>query len=179
LVKYIDLTGKTFGLLEVLCKAEKPLLHKGKEAFWNCKCVCGREKVINGDLLRKGKTKSCGCRGTEKWQAALNKLYSGYIRQAKDRNLIFSLNKEEFIEITSSCCYYCGSSPNQTVKHKGFRGEYVYNGIDRKDNEVGYISSNVVACCFICNSAKRTMPYENFKLWIEKIYHKILTGEIE
>lgn len=31
-------------------------------ALWNCKCDCGRETVIQGNLLRAGRIKSCGCK---------------------------------------------------------------------------------------------------------------------
>ena len=28
---------------------------------WRCRCDCGLNRVVAGDLLRTGKTKSCGC----------------------------------------------------------------------------------------------------------------------
>lgn len=48
-----DLTGQQFGKWTVESYAGK-----GK---WNCKCSCGTEKVLFGEALRKGTTKSCGC----------------------------------------------------------------------------------------------------------------------
>lgn len=59
--KLIDLTGKTFGRLTVLKRAEKPAGATSSSAFWLCKCECGTEKVISGNVLRQGKAKSCGC----------------------------------------------------------------------------------------------------------------------
>jgi hypothetical protein len=44
----------------------------------------------------------------------------------------------------------------------------VYNGIDRKNNRLGYFSANVVSCCVVCNKAKRTMPYEEFVAYLIK-----------
>jgi len=35
-------------------------------------------------------------------------------------------------------------------------------GIDRKDNSSGYVESNVVPCCEVCNKAKLCMGYEEF-----------------
>ena len=29
---------------------------------WLCRCVCGKEKVVLGIYLRRGNSKSCGCR---------------------------------------------------------------------------------------------------------------------
>lgn len=47
--------------------------------------------------------------------------------------------------------------------------EFVYNGIDRMDNSLGYISGNVVTCCQICNRAKGAMLLEDFMLWIKQL----------
>lgn len=35
-------------------------------------------------------------------------------------------------------------------------------GLDRYDNEIGYEETNVVSCCFDCNSAKRTMHGDDY-----------------
>lgn len=58
-----DLTGKTFGRLTVIERAENS---KSKKVRWLCKCECGNEKIIIGDNLKKGKTFSCGCFRSEK-----------------------------------------------------------------------------------------------------------------
>jgi hypothetical protein len=58
----IDLTGKTFGRLTVLSKADK----RSKYVFWNCKCSCGKEVIVRGDALRHKNTQSCGCLAEEK-----------------------------------------------------------------------------------------------------------------
>lgn len=52
-----DMVNKICGLLTVLsfshiCK---------KEAFWLCKCQCGKNTTVGGKKLRNGNTKSCGC----------------------------------------------------------------------------------------------------------------------
>jgi hypothetical protein len=47
-----------------------------------------------------------------------------------------------------------------------------YNGIDRVDNEKGYLVENCVPCCFTCNSLKKSVT----KSIIEKAY-KFLFGE--
>lgn len=55
--RYIDEIGNIYGRLTVL-----KLSHTDKQnAFWNCKCECGNEKIINGTSLRSGATQSCGC----------------------------------------------------------------------------------------------------------------------
>ncbi|MBO6243354.1 MAG: hypothetical protein J6O41_02140 [Clostridia bacterium] len=57
----INLVGQRFGRLTVLNRAEKPENSKSTSAFWLCRCDCGTEKIISGNVLRQGKAKSCGC----------------------------------------------------------------------------------------------------------------------
>ncbi len=56
-MRLIDLTGKTFGRLEVLNRHG----HIGNEVTWLCKCACGNETVVAGKHLREGRIVSCGC----------------------------------------------------------------------------------------------------------------------
>lgn len=36
-----------------------------RKALWQCRCDCGKEKIILGYNLRSGNTVSCGCRSQE------------------------------------------------------------------------------------------------------------------
>ena len=60
--RIIDLTGNKYGSWTVLEKAEKPKDSKSSSAFWLCRCECGTERVISGNVLKQGKSKSCGCK---------------------------------------------------------------------------------------------------------------------
>lgn len=53
----INITGKKFNRLLVIDYAHTI----GKSAFWEVRCDCGIEKIINGNSLRNGHTQSCGC----------------------------------------------------------------------------------------------------------------------
>jgi hypothetical protein len=57
-----DLTGKTFGRLQVLSPHEKV---KNKTTIWLCKCSCGVIKTVRGSDMVQGKTQSCGCLALE------------------------------------------------------------------------------------------------------------------
>lgn len=61
-MKLIDLTGKKFGKLTVI-KKEKS---KNNHTMWLCKCDCGKEKIVGGNELKSGNTKSCGCYNLQK-----------------------------------------------------------------------------------------------------------------
>lgn len=56
--KRLDLTGQTFGYLQVL--KEAPLGAGGR--MWWCRCACGKVKAFWQDALVRGGSKSCRCR---------------------------------------------------------------------------------------------------------------------
>lgn len=63
---YIDLTGKTFGYLTVIERAENHVQPSDQSIpQWLCRCVCGNLKVVRGKDLRHGRVKSCGCKQRE------------------------------------------------------------------------------------------------------------------
>ena len=49
----IDISGNKYGYWLVL--------YRSNGARWLCKCVCGKEKIVQGSSLKLGVTKSCGC----------------------------------------------------------------------------------------------------------------------
>jgi len=60
-LRIADLTGKVFGRLTVLRKADG---RSGNNSFlWECKCSCGNADavVVPTDRLKSGETQSCGC----------------------------------------------------------------------------------------------------------------------
>ena len=60
--KLIDLTGKKYGRLTVIERAEDYISPKGiRHRKWNCRCECGSTKPVRQTELLQGKTKSCGC----------------------------------------------------------------------------------------------------------------------
>lgn len=55
--RLVDLKGKTFGRLTVIGIHS----HKDGNYYWNCKCSCGNETIVQGSSLKSNKTQSCGC----------------------------------------------------------------------------------------------------------------------
>ncbi|EAK9503753.1 AP2 domain-containing protein [Listeria monocytogenes] len=53
----IDLTGKEFGRLTV----KEFVRSENGNALWNCFCVCGNEKEVLAQHLKRGHVQSCGC----------------------------------------------------------------------------------------------------------------------
>lgn len=60
--KYNDLSGKRFGRLIAIKRAEDKVAPSGcRSPQYLCQCDCGKQKIISAGSLRNGKTKSCGC----------------------------------------------------------------------------------------------------------------------
>ena len=57
-MRFNDLTGRRFGKLVVLERAEDDI---NRNRMWLCQCDCGNRKIIGGRHLTSGRTKSCGC----------------------------------------------------------------------------------------------------------------------
>ena len=55
---FIDLTGKKYGRLTVLRRADDNAHNK---ITWFCACACGREAIALGARLKEGSVRSCGC----------------------------------------------------------------------------------------------------------------------
>lgn len=57
----IDLTGKRFGRLLVVSRADNIVTSSHSYTAWNCLCDCGNSVVVRTSGLNTGNTKSCGC----------------------------------------------------------------------------------------------------------------------
>jgi putative FmdB family regulatory protein len=192
----LDLSGKTFGFLQVLNKASEKILPysgaKWKRKGWNCICVCGRNKILTENSLLSGNYTSCGCmhiavnlernaianEKSRKFTPNLASAKNVYRGRYDDGNIIF----EKFIELSQQECIYCGAQPSNCANR--FRndkfssskskliGSFIYNGLDRIDSSKLHTLDNVVPCCKTCNYAKRQMSVVEFYNWIEKVHNK-------
>lgn len=70
-------------------------------------------------------------------------------QNAKRRNLIVSMTREEFEILSKNPCYYCQGKLDVDT---GW-GTH----IDRLDNKVGYEFKNSVSCCDFCNRIKQDL----------------------
>ena len=98
-----------------------------------------------------------------------NALFLSYKTKAKKRKLLFELTIEQFTKFTQKNCFYCNKIPSQIKRQNETYGEYVYNGIDRKNNNLGYTLENCVSCCKRCNIAKNNMSEWEFLQWLLEI----------
>lgn len=174
----IDEVGNRYERLTVLERAQNS---RRGQAQWLCDCDCGATSIVPGTSLRKGYTKSCGCLRVEsrrlpRGEAAFNLLW-WKIKGRQGHK--FNLTKEQVRNLVTQPCQYCGILPAQISKGKGLYGDFLYNGIDRVDSNLGYVEGNVVPCCWSCNRAKSSSTVEEFKAWVVRAYEHLTKDQRE
>lgn len=105
-------------------------------------------------------------------EASFRQLVREYKYNAKTDSREFTLTSADVRTLTSSRCTYCGREPAQkcfATGYKSFPTPYIYNGIDREDNDQGYVANNCVPCCKLCNYIKREMTRDEFLNHIQRI----------
>jgi hypothetical protein len=179
-----DKAGRIYGDLTVIGLHGFRITKNGKKkSLWECKCICGKKVIIIAGNLSSGNTTNCGCNKAERLQfyvdtilrlpegeASFNCVYSKYRYGARKRNLEFELSKEKFKELCIDNCFYCNKSPTTIEPANGYRnGEFIYNGIDRVNNDLGYVEGNCVTCCTICNYMKHALTQKDFLEHVKRI----------
>ena len=112
---------------------------KGKHNKSLRRCVPCYEKLQKYESQRAPRERNY------KAEAFTNKhvLWNHYVKSAQKRRIDFTLSKGFFQELIVKPCFYC-------QYHK--EGEA--NGLDRLNNNAGYVEVNVVSCCETCNYLK-------------------------
>ncbi len=169
-----EMIGIRFGRLLVLEFSH--IDSKTRRRHWKCLCDCGNTSKADGVYLRSGNIKSCGCLKrnklgelTKKENSGILKLERTYKKSAKLRGYSYELSYESFKSMTSSPCFYCGCMPSKVSIKQSREGAYLYNGLDRKDNKIGYTPANCVPCCYECNFLKKDTGFNEFILHIRRI----------
>lgn len=171
-----NLIGKIFGFLTVI---EFSFIRKG-QTYWKCLCDCGKEVIVAAANLNRGSSQSCGCKkgylislktGMDPSELAYHTLYNDYKSGAKIKHNDFDLTYESFKKIITDKCFYCGVPPklSKTASNLLGKATVLYNGVDRKDNNLGYYIDNCVTACSDCNYAKKAKSYQDFMDWLNRI----------
>lgn len=153
----------------------------GGKQVW-CVCKCGKRKIVQESNLHSGYSTQClRCgrkQGGMKRRRPGNAL-KGYLKKyqedAKLSGRSFTLTDEQFAEITSQDCHYCGQPPSFIRKNSEWEAVR-FNGVDRKDNSRGYDWDNVLPCCTPCNRSKLCRSYEDHMAYLFRIV-KHLSGK--
>ena len=142
-------------------------------------CLKSRAKKINADVEKYLKHEA---ERMKKWRLAnpekvhtinqkkinsMDSQYGVYKSSAITKQLEFKIKIDEYKSIVILPCHYCS-----IVQEKGF------NGMDRLDSMVGYVTENCVSCCQMCNYMKVSLSASIFVERAEHIatFHKKIDG---
>ena len=106
-MKAINEIGNKYGLLRVLSRAEND--RHGK-AQWLCECECGKQIIVGGASLRKGNTKTCGCRRLSAETAEIGKRYGSLVVEE-------CIGRTEAKKLIWKCKCDCGKYTQATTGH--------------------------------------------------------------
>lgn len=161
-----------------------------KRSLCKCLCECGRRHTISSRKFLLDEPYICNLIKTEsiisdlkivkvelpkvsqnlkidkrknKKLSKYHQLIVKYRKDATKRGLEFLIDDFLCISLFCGFCYYCGMISSNTFNN------LKYNGIDRIDNSIGYIDTNVISCCKYCNSMKSDMSYNKFIEHIQSI----------
>jgi len=180
-----NLTDQVFGYRTVI---RYKGLREGRE-YWECECRCGKVRFVQAQALKSGKAKSCGCfraekvrqyntnrRAVDPWVPEMrsHSYHVKWDRENKNKPYkTWDLTLEDYKRLCTSPCTYCGTSPSGNPKTQSLARLGVKRGsIDRRDNSLGYSSSNCLPCCIECNKDKGTMNMCDFiELTIKRYCH--------
>jgi len=141
----IDLEGHTFGRLTVVSRIGTD--DKTRAAVWRCACSCGGEVNVRSDVLRAGKSQSCGCLAKGLLSARAKKhgmsrtptwnSWHSMVRRCTDESYpAYQTYGKVGVEV---CDRWVGSFEN-FLDDMGERPDGMT--IDRRDNAKGYFPEN-------------------------------------
>lgn len=106
-----NLVGERHGRLLVVERMPNKGVASKAKAMWRCVCDCGNETVVDGNSLKTGNTKSCGC-----WKALNGKI------MAKDLNRSHGMSKNPIYYIWDSMMQRCRNQHHKSFMNYGGRG---------------------------------------------------------
>jgi hypothetical protein len=135
--------------------------------------ICKNSNLKYGNTLSKIKygCSKCYANALKRTDSlpAVTKAFNSLKSNAKSRNIKVEINLNEFYEIASKNCFWCGNPPQIKYGPKKWQQSVQLSGIDRKHNDIGYTLKNSVACCYDCNRAKSDLSLDLWKFWIIRI----------
>lgn len=144
----INLTGMRFSRISVIREYG---VSKHGEILWDCVCDCGNKKILPTNALRSGRTKSCGCYGTEKRKERMtthgdtgnnkrhriHRIWSAMLHRCNSESSNSVYHAKRGISVCDEWFEYI------TFKEWALSSGYKKDlSIDRIDNDKGYFPEN-------------------------------------
>lgn len=167
--KKVDLTGRRFGRLVVLCENGRA---KCGFVLWLCRCDCGSEVTVVGNNLRAGHTTSCGCLHRERATEChtthgmhKTRLYRVWVDMLARTGVCKGADEQHKRAYKDRGISVC----SEWLNFENFRDWAFTHGysdgleIDRIDNNAGYCPEN---CRWVtrkenCNNRRNTVRLED------------------
>lgn len=138
-----DITRKNFGRWTVISFSHNG---KDKSPYWLCLCSCGTSKIIRGQSLKAGASKSCGCLRDEiiikmkvshgmRWSSIYQKWCSMIYRCTNPNSSAFKNYGGRGIAVCKSWLKFENFYRDMGDCPKGLT-------LERIDNNIGYIKHN-------------------------------------
>ena len=170
---FIDLTGRRFDRLVVVSRAEDR--ERGKPR-WNCVCDCGNVRTVNGEALRGGATRSCGCFWQEQNAKRIARLpldpksnrpayflWQNAKHRAKRDGLPFDIKPEDIVIPTH--CLVLGTELRFGSKKPTDNSPT----LDKVIPALGYVRGNIQVISFRANSIKRDATAKELQLVLQYV----------
>ena len=155
--KFINLEGRTFGMLTVLKRAE----NRNNRVFWTCKCECGNVKDIRASSLLSEATRSCGCMQAYTYRPNNN----------EGKNC----NRKSLNEYDLSKEYGIGYTTNNEIFYFDLEDYDIINKYTWRINSHGYVIAQMRD---EANNSQRTismhrlvMRVDNSNIYVDHIHH--------
>jgi hypothetical protein len=117
--KLADLTGQKYGCLTLLSRAE----NRNGQTYWLCECDCGVRKKILVANVKRGLSRSCGCKNRE---------------ATAKRNATHRMSQSPEYKVWSNMQERCNSERNKSFKDWGGRGiRVLYDSFESFLQDVG------------------------------------------
>lgn len=142
---------------------------KYKTRLWKSECTnCKNITIDSLDIIKKCYICKV-CKNRQKGETGALLAYKDAKRHARYRKLDFLITFEEFVAIVEKNCFYCNNFPPLGYGTWLDWSKFNYNGIDRVDNNLGYINNNCVSCCKYCNAAKSNLSLVEWEQYLERL----------
>ena len=132
--------------------------------YWNVRCKCGLEKVLNSSLLNQGRSRMCiQCFAKTQVKAGLNPRFMRYLkREAGRRGKEFSIALGDLEKLYDDQQGRCALSGEKLTLPKDSRDTSYNVSVDRIDSSIGYIPSNIQLVTKQINIMKNKLSDEVF-----------------
>lgn len=131
-----------------------------------CQCDCGKMVDVRLNNLRTNSS-SCGCykgdeirsrMGKPIQDLAANAVYHNCLKRSELKHWKIDLDVDFIKGLIFESCFYCKRTAEEAGLEWRRTGDLKRSvrklGLDRVDNAVGYMKTNVVPCCYDCNMIK-------------------------